>query len=89
MGRTVLMIAARAGHADVVQLLLQHGADPEAKDWESAATALKLARDAGHTEVVEVLDPEAAAAAAAARGSRRGSNLIDRLRGSRRVSAPG
>ena len=34
-------------------------------------------------------DPEAAAAAAAARGSRRGSNLIDRLRGSRRVSAPG
>ena len=43
VGRTVLMIAARAGHADVVRMLLQHGADPEVKDWESAATALRMA----------------------------------------------
>ena len=54
-----------------MRLLLQHGADADAKDFASGKTALKMAEQHGHQDVIEALDPAAAAAAAArrARGS--------------------
>ena len=69
-GRTVLMIAACAGHGDLVRLLLQHGADTDAKDFASGHTALQMAKQRGQQDVVEALDPVAAAAAEAARSGR-------------------
>ncbi len=42
-GATALHLAAHAGRADVVALLLAHGADVQARDWEYHATALSWA----------------------------------------------
>ena len=119
-GRSVLMIAACAGHGDLVRLLLQvlraralvlvssrrgeagggsnfslltarysllathdsrltthdvpyysqHGADTDAKDFASGHTALQMAKQRGQQDVVEALDPAAAAAAEAVRRAR-------------------
>ena len=52
---TPLMMASAGGHPRVVELLLEAGADPTARD-ESSATPRKLAEDAGHTEVVALLE---------------------------------
>jgi ankyrin repeat protein len=46
--------AARAGHTSMVELLLDHGADPNLKDGKSA-TALHWAIIGGHDGVVKVL----------------------------------
>ncbi len=48
------MFAARYGHADVVRLLLDAGADVNAKDeWNE--TALMFAAMSGHEDIVQLL----------------------------------
>jgi len=42
------------GHVDVLELLLAHGADVNAKT-EKGQTAISLAKEKGHTEIVELL----------------------------------
>jgi uncharacterized protein len=51
---TPLMHAAKSGYADMVQLLLQHGADPRMTNREGR-TALQLALDGGYTRTAQVL----------------------------------
>jgi hypothetical protein len=53
-GVTALMGASRLGRADVVSLLLAHGADVNLRN-ANGETALKLAADSRHTAVVELL----------------------------------
>src|SRR4051812_2705844 len=43
-GRTALQMAAAWGHLDVVQLLIQHGADPTIRDDEGMTPAMIAAR---------------------------------------------
>jgi len=50
-----LHLAASGGHADVVRLLLSHGANPTARAIEQM-TARDFARHEGHAEVVQILD---------------------------------
>ena len=53
-GMTPLLLAARAGKAEIVKLLCDRGADLEAKDPRQM-TALMWAAASGHTSVVETL----------------------------------
>lgn len=53
-GDTPLIVAARAGHDDVVQALLVARADPNAKN-NAGQTALSLAAAGGHDEVIRLL----------------------------------
>jgi ankyrin repeat protein len=53
---TPLHEAARAGQARAVQLLLQHGADPTARD-DDGFTPLDLARRENRSQVVSLLQP--------------------------------
>ena len=53
-GDTPLIVAARAGHDDVVQALLVARADPNAKN-DAGQTALSLAAAGGHDEVIRLL----------------------------------
>lgn len=53
-GINSLMIAAAAGHLDVVQALLEHGADVNVKDEEDK-TALAAAVKANHGEIASLL----------------------------------
>ena len=53
-GTTALMQAARCGHAQIVRLLLEHGADPNLTRNDKF-TALALAAFFGHTETVKIL----------------------------------
>jgi ankyrin repeat protein len=48
------MGAAKKGHIDIVKVLIASGADLNAKD-NYGNTALKLAANAGHIEIVELL----------------------------------
>jgi ankyrin repeat protein len=52
-GMTALMHAAKTGHKDIVQILLDEGADPN--KVHAKMTALTLAEEGGHTEIVDVL----------------------------------
>lgn len=54
-GMSPLHTASRYGRADVVRVLLDHKADPDAAVAETGATALHLAAANGHGEVVELL----------------------------------
>jgi hypothetical protein len=54
---TALIGAARHGHARVVQLLLERGANPAISDGDRKS-ALQHAREGGHQEVVRLLERE-------------------------------
>jgi ankyrin repeat protein len=54
-GSTALHHAAWRGHADVVKLLLQAGADVNAKTRSNSETPLHLAAMHGHTDVIQLL----------------------------------
>ncbi len=54
-GCTALMLAASSGESDLARALLSKGADVTAKFRESGKTALDLAKERGHTEIVELL----------------------------------
>lgn len=53
-GRNALMLAAAAGHAEVVRLLVEAGSEINARDAEGA-TALSLAEANGHLDVLRAL----------------------------------
>jgi cytohesin len=53
-GRTPLREAAAWGHPEVVEFLLEHGADPNIQD-NNGGTPLHVAAWNGHREVVELL----------------------------------
>lgn len=53
--RTGLHAAATAGHLDAVQLLLEHGADPNAREAGDNTYALHWAAAAGRVDIVRVL----------------------------------
>lgn len=53
--RTPLHAAAAKGHADVVALLLENGANPMARDTSDNATPLHWAAENGHLDVVATL----------------------------------
>jgi len=52
---TPLQAAAILGRSEIVALLLQYGADPKRVYLDEEATALQLARKAGHYNIVEIL----------------------------------
>ncbi|RPB21249.1 ankyrin, partial [Terfezia boudieri ATCC MYA-4762] len=52
---TALYSAAYSGHADVVRLLLEKGANIEATRSDDGATALDSAAYSGHADVVRLL----------------------------------
>jgi cytohesin len=54
-GRTALQLAAEAGHADAVRVLLAARADPDLTDEDQRTSALHLAAMAGAFAVVELL----------------------------------
>ena len=53
-GTTVLMVAARGGHTDIVHALLEKRADPNAQGM-SGETALIVAAFQGHIQTVQAL----------------------------------
>lgn len=57
-GRRPIHYAAREGHPQVVEVLLEAGADPTRGLWPNreASSPLALARDRGHDEVVRVIE---------------------------------
>ncbi len=54
-GQPLLYKAAKAGHADIVVLLLDRGAEIDAKTKATGRTALSQAAFSGHLDVVELL----------------------------------
>jgi ankyrin repeat protein len=54
-GWTGLHAAAKGGHGDVVRLLLEHGADPNAREGGDNTYALHWAAAHGHLEIVRAL----------------------------------
>jgi ankyrin repeat protein len=73
-GVTALHEAAQSGDLDVVHMLLDAGADPDARtgkldDGTSGRTALDLAREAGHDDVVTLLLSRGARGSSNAQGA--------------------
>jgi ankyrin repeat protein len=65
LGRRPLMLAARSGSVAAVRVLLERGADLNAKEDARGTTALMQAADQGHADVVAVLVEHGADVAAA------------------------
>jgi ankyrin repeat protein len=55
IGRTALIMASDANHTEVVRLLLEKGADVNAKT-KYGKTALALAKIKDHTDIVQLLE---------------------------------
>lgn len=55
LGFTPLILASTAGHAEVVEILIDQGADIEAQSERTKDTPLSLACSGGRYEVVEIL----------------------------------
>ena len=53
-GETILMLASRYGHIEIVHFLLARGADPTIRDNQDQ-TALMKAKARGHNKVIESL----------------------------------
>jgi ankyrin repeat protein len=53
------MVAAHAGHTNVVELLMARGANASLKT-KSGGTALQLAEKGGHSNLVQILKKQAA-----------------------------
>ncbi len=51
---SALYRACRQGHVDCAQLLLDHGADPEAKDL-AGVSCIGIAKDREHEQIIELL----------------------------------
>jgi len=66
-GSTALMLASSNGHREVVQALLDMGAEVNAADRGGTVNALSLASSNGHREVVKLLLDKGAKVNAAAR----------------------
>jgi ankyrin repeat protein len=54
MGNTALQFAAMSGHTEIVELLLENGADKSLKD-NRGMTALQQAEMKGDREIIELL----------------------------------
>ena len=54
-GQTSLMVATRRGYPDIVDLLLQYGADVDILD-DNEQSAMMLAQQEGHAKVVDILE---------------------------------
>lgn len=54
LGDTALVLAAQLGHADIVSVLLEHGADPNLANLEGD-TPLSVAAEQGHDKIVAML----------------------------------
>jgi ankyrin repeat protein len=55
-GYTVLMVAAAAGKASVVKMLMAAGSDPSRVSWEGE-TAISVAHSYGFFDIVGMLSP--------------------------------
>ncbi|KAH7854376.1 hypothetical protein Vadar_013090 [Vaccinium darrowii] len=67
-GRTALYRAAANGDRQMVELLIELGADPTISSMDRGRSAIDVARDKGHTEVVNLLQRGEAVLEAARRG---------------------
>ena len=55
LGRTPLMEASRTGNVDAIKVLLDHGADVNAKETLRGTTPLMWAADEGHAPAIQLL----------------------------------
>ncbi len=52
---TSLLVAVKNGHQDIVQLLVDHGADVNSEQSWEGLTALSYAVETGNIEIVKIL----------------------------------
>jgi uncharacterized protein len=52
---TALMSAALSGQREIIQILLDAGADPNIQDTVTKKTAMDIAEEKGHKDIVEIL----------------------------------
>ena len=55
LGRTPLMVASRTGNVEAMKVLLDHGADVNAKETLRGTTPLMWAADEGHAAAIKLL----------------------------------